>query len=275
MGLDEGVLEELVTRLRCELSGVESIYMIGSRGDGTAVGLSDADVAVLLDRAPLPEDFTTARGIARGLQRGVRVDLMLKERRAVVAGGWQPLKGESRLLWGDDARPHVPDEPLEPYLLRWIHGFVVYGRIVRSTEREVGTYPLEPPDPAGVYRGYERVGLLTDAGWRPGTRTMVNLVTAATTVRLAALAGARASTKQESVERCQQLVADEWAGFAHELYTLCKGELGYRLPGDGQVREREALARLCARLVELENSTLELVADRIAGFPRLVPPAFA
>lgn len=36
----------------------------------------------------------------------------------------------------------------------------------------------------------------------------------------------------------------------------------------------EELVTRLRREVELENSTLELVADRIAGFPRLVPPAF-
>ncbi|MDH5675979.1 MAG: hypothetical protein OEZ06_27900 [Myxococcales bacterium] len=166
----------------------------------------------------------------------------------------------------------VPAEPLSPYLLRRVHGFVVYGQIVRGRLGRALRHPLEYPDPAAPFLGYERFGLLTQGGYEPGLRTLVNLVTAGTSVRLAKLAGIRVGTKKLSVELYLRHVDDRWAEFARGVYALCKQKLGYRLPAFGEHEVSKAVAELCRQTLDFENQTLLDVRELIPAFPLLEAP---
>ena len=80
-----------------------------------------------------------------------------------------------------------------------------------------------------------------------------------------ALQGGRyVGSKSEAIVCYGTNIGDEWSDYLAMLYQKGKGEWAYRVPED--IRERDALRRLCARFVEFERHFL----DVIDGYPGIV-----
>ena len=91
-------------------------------------------------------------------------------------------------------------------------------------------YPFSYPDPTSEFYGYEKYGIYTANGVKPGTRTLLNWALLAATTLVIMQTGQRVHAKGHAVTQYQQLIGDEWATFLTELYRKGKLEWGYDVP---------------------------------------------
>jgi hypothetical protein len=118
-------------------------------------------------------------------------------------------------------------------------------------------WPLEYPDPASEFYGYERYGFFNgdDAPemYTPGARTILNCATMIATVRMTS-AGLRVPSKRRCVAMFAEFTPGATADWLARLYDACKLSWRYRIPD--APAERALFRDLCAPMLVVENDFL-------------------
>jgi predicted nucleotidyltransferase len=256
----DAFLCRLVGAFEAALPGrVRAYYLIGSYADGSAVPCSDLDVVVLvkgrLERAD--EALAWAVGDRYALRAPARLDLAIGGEDDV---SWEKrhVKLASVFLYGQDIRERLVLPPTAGaqevrdslhYALRYLM------RYLRGVERL--RVPLEYPDPAAEFYGYDTV---REPAWYPpgttrGLRELVNAVTLMASALTPLPAGHhRASTKGQAVTLYRQLAGGPWADYVAAVYELAKRRWGYLLPTAPE--ERRRLRALCRETLGFEHHFL-------------------
>lgn len=242
-------------------------YLIGSWVDGMTNDLSDVDVIVVWTRGrPCDVDLELGQRLLHSLRHDTRLDVALFGEQEVAASRvGVNLKLASLLLHGPDIRDRLLLPPLDVYRADTVKAALCFmSRVLRGVD-EVPV-PVDYPQPDGTFFGYDRKRV--DA-WYPAavTQGLKEWVSTATRIAraLVALQGGRyVGSKSEAIVCYGTNIGDEWSDYLAMLYQKGKGEWAYRVPED--IRERDALRRLCARFVEFERHFL----DVIDGYPGIV-----
>jgi hypothetical protein len=255
------LLRALAGRLEAALPGrLRSAYLLGSYAAGDAVALSDLDCAFIFRGELGPAGVETAQRVvgALGEQSAVRLDpLWLDEARLAtlhsvhLAG----LKLGSRHFFGEDVRDELALPPIERYTAELGAGAAHFlTRVLRDAAD--AAFPLDYPDPAGEFFGYDRVRIA--AWYPPGTaRGLKELVAAASRIASGLLAiqrGRIVAGKADSLGRFQAEIGGEWADYLAALAENGRGRWGYHVPA--VAREQALLHELCRRMLAFENHFL-------------------
>jgi hypothetical protein len=259
----DAVLGDLVASLEARFPGrIRAYYLIGSFADGTAVATSDLDLKIIFQERldPATEAQPAQQVVAACAQRSpIGVDVVFIGEDDVLTVGDLDIKLGSRLLAGEDIRERMPLWPIELLARVLMHELIRFIARARGTPGPL-IVPLNYPDPAGEFYGYDRRRLRSrDGGEHATTKDLVRIVTGAASALVAWRARQYVVKKNECVAIYQAAIADEWGELIAAIDRTCRVELGYLLPADPDGRQQ--VRHLCARALEFENHFLALYRD--------------
>lgn len=257
----DDLLSQIVERYEAKFPGrVRGYYLTGSYAEGNAVEGSDIDLYVLFKGAFLSEEEAAeAQEMTLSFAQltPIRLDITARSEelheslRSYVRVA---IKQNSRLLYGEDTRESMNLPAREEYVRDATDAALEF--LLRQRETDVLTYPLNYPDPAGAFFGYDQPQRLlqdpTDV--RQGIRLLVESACRIATALLALQTQSYISTKWESVQTYRSLINDEWTPFLEAMFEKGKMQWGYYLPKSEE--ERVELRVLCAQMPSFENSYL-------------------
>lgn len=267
------LVEELVRR--CQEAFPEQVvgyYLVGSYAVGEATPASDVDIVVVF-RAPLDEAgqalFSRVRAACRASS-----PLMLdctatsEERLTRVGGVW--FQTASRLLYGEDIRPRVPQKPAASHIRDQMHAVLPLMKRVRGNPSTLAR-PLDFPDPGALLYGYDQRKVMVDNGARSvGTKDLVNIVLGIANALTWRAAGRYVGSgrKSDIPEQYALVIGDRWAPLVGAVFQRCRGDWGYQIPASPA--ELNELRALCAGTLDFENHFLAsydafLEAERKGG----------
>lgn len=262
-------LAGVVTLFEASLPGrARGYYLLGSYADGTAVAISDIDLIALFAGALDERERALAERVVEGcsLLSPTRLDITICDE-ASIGGETVLLRFDGRLLYGADTRAGLALPPLAAYTRQTLDAARFFiSHILRGAERL--EYPLDYPDPAGEFYGYDHVRI--PEWYPPGTeRGVKELVTTATRIaraELALRAGRYAGSKGGSAASYSQHIHDEWSDLPQALYEQGKLRWSYAVPAEAE--ERRMLRELCHRMLGFENDLLARYRDYLLGLLR-------
>jgi hypothetical protein len=244
---------------------VRSWYLTGSAADGTEVSTSDVDMVVVLRDGGSGEEWAAIQSMVETLAReaGIELDLDLLAAGELATGVDPQLKLGSRLLCGEDLVADAPLLPIEDWARERMHAayylmISVFGRppVVRE--------PLAYPDANDPFFGYASRDVILPDGMRvPSTRNLVRVSGWMATALLAWQRGRYVVRKRECHLLYRQEIGDEWSDFLERVYTRCRGQWQYLIPGDDAGREE--LRALCERMSAFERYYLGVYRRFLLG----------
>jgi hypothetical protein len=271
-------LRQIIAAGEAAFPGRIGIFLlIGSYHDGNPIATSDLDLVAVFRDDFAPGEEARAHKFAEALALGsaVPVDLDVIAADTLLAGH-APLEAV-RLRFGcvpvsgTDLRDRLPLPPLSVYRrLVTPAPYVNFVGIIRG--RTAITYPLDYPDPAGAFYGYDALRLSNR--YSPdgrGLKDLVAGVTWAATALLALRAGRYVVGKAEAMRQYQAAIGDEWSDIIAEIYALCRLRWAYLVPTDPA--ERWRLRHLCQRVLAFENHYFAVYRDYLLAELRGADPA--
>jgi len=238
-------------------NGVRGFYVAGSYAEGTAVPASDIDLIAVLQEGADQE--LASRVAETCIQRSpTRLDLVAIKASALAdrfVALVPSFKGATLLVHGEDMRDELALPPLGVFAAAWADR----ARHFMSHIRRVDTVdaPLEYPDPAGEFFGYDRA---TIAEWYPpgttqSTKELVAIVGSAATALVAIRGNAYVPSKGRCASLYAERVGDGWTVLVQEVHDLCRDRLQYRLPsGDA---DRSRLRAISSQVLGFESHALQ------------------
>jgi predicted nucleotidyltransferase len=262
----DAILRGLVGILETVFPGrIRGYHLFGSYADGSNVPTSDID-RCLVPATPLTaadEDRLQRIGRARALLGGRGVDLIAIGEEALLREGHFRIEAGSRLIYGVDVRDRMPRQSSERYLGRYVHAPCDYiTQVLRARDFQPAGYlacPLEYPDPAGEFYGYDRPRLAHGTEPVPNIQALVATACWIATVIVGLRAGRTVAAKGASVRLYRELIGDDRAPWLEALYEWGNRRWGYRIPA--APAERRRLHNLCAPMLAFENHYLALYRD--------------
>jgi hypothetical protein len=235
---------------------VRGFYVAGSYAEGVPVPGSDIDLVAVLREGV---DEQLARQIAEtcASRSPIRLDLV-PVTIASMAARFQALvpsfKEGTLLVFGEDVRDEVPLPPLDSFAKAWAgraHRFMARIRRVEAV-----ALPLEYPDPAGEFLGYDRA---TISPWYPpgttqSTKELVAIVGSGATA-LVATRGAYVPSKGKCAPMYEEIVGDKWTGLVRDVHAFCRERFHYAIPVDDD--DRRTLRKLGEKALGFETVVLQ------------------
>jgi len=253
------LVDQLVRR--CEAAFPDRVigyYLVGSYAVGEATPASDVDIVVVF-RAPLDEAgqalFSQVRDECRASS-----PLMLdcsatsEEHLMRVGGVW--FQTASRLLYGEDIRPRVPQKPAATHARDLMHGVLPLMLRMRGDPPSLAL-PVEFPDPAGLFYGYDHRTVVVDGEARPvGTKDLVSVVLGIANALTWKEAGQYVGSgrKRDIPEQYALVIGDRWAPLVAAVFERCRGDWGYQVPASAP--DIAELRALCEEALGFENHFL-------------------
>ena len=265
--VDEAV-DRALAALDATLPGrLHSVYLFGSYAEGSAVSTSDLDLFVVLrGTADLGESARASTVAADAIGHGSpQPDVLVLEEASLLGEGHFRLETASTLVAGEDLRDRLPRTSPAAWLRRYTHAPWAYmAQVLRQVDRL--TYPLDYPDPAGEFLGYDARMLPPHGGPAHNVKSLVATVcwiaSALTTIE----SGRLARTKAEGVGLHRADVGGAWAGFVEDGYRWGKERWSYLAPR--RQDERARLRDLCVRTLAFENHYLVRYRGYLLGEAR-------
>ncbi len=237
---------------------VRGYYLVGSFAVGEAIPTSDIDMIVLFKGSPSDEErqrFEQAREECRRLS--VRpIDLTLGSEASFTRVGGVWFQTASRLLYGEDIRAAVPRKPVADHTRHLMHSMYPLLARVRDDPPRL-LVPLDYPDPAGEFYGYDRRRMRgADGELRASTKNLVlNVICAASALTLLAAGQYVGSGRKSDIaEQYRIWVGDEWAAVVGAIYERCRNRWAYLVP-EGAA-DRQQLRTFCQQCLGFENHFL-------------------
>jgi hypothetical protein len=235
---------------------VRGYYLTGSYADGSAVSMSDIDLATVVKGVATPEEddqFADLRAACK-LISPCALDLSLINEDILLQSGDVSFKLASVLLYGEDIRPAVPLVPIATYTRQAMHfPYVIFSAMRRNLS--ILTFPLDYPDPAANYYGYVRRQLRALDGTTHTTTKQLLLTASWTATALVAYqAGKYVSNKCDCVKQYRRWINDEWAALLEDIDGHCRLRWAYRVPE--MASDQERLRELCQHELVFENHFL-------------------
>ena len=234
---------------------IRGYYLEGSYADGSAVSTSDVDLRVVFKSSATSEEkerFARLLDYCR-LLSAYPLDIKADSEAALLRIGAIRFQA-ARLLYGTDIRAAVPHKPLVDYVRDNMHG--QYQLFVRVRGNPGGlTFPLDYPDPAAEFYGYDCRRLrLPDGTIRAGTKDLVLNVLWPATALIGLEAAQYVTSKRDCVVQYRRWINDEWTDLIEALDALCRQQWSYLVPE--AAHERQQLRALCQRGLAFENHFL-------------------
>ena len=245
---------------------VRACYVYGSQADGSSVGGSDVDLAIVFAgswrNAAEREAAVALLGVCAE-QSGIELDGEALAEADLDEGVFPDLKFGSRLVYGTDSREQMALLPIEEWTRNRMHAayFLIATRFDRHGPIVL---PLGYPDPSGPFYGYDsRAIRLPDGTDVPSTRDLIRVAGWAATALVALRVGEYVVRKRDSHLLYRRFIGDEWSDLLDRLYTVCRGEWHYRIPE--QRGDRRRLRVMCEAMHSFENHVLGIYRTYLQG----------
>jgi predicted nucleotidyltransferase len=234
---------------------VRGYYVEGSYADRSEVTTSDIDLMIVF-KGDMAEVNARAEALASYCcaLSSVELDIGVIDEMQLTAGATPYFKMGSVLIYGEDIRDSFPLMPLIQWTRDRMHSSL--WRTVHLFNRsDIIHYPLDYPDPAGEFYGYDRRKLRLRTGEEVNcTRDLIRLTGWSATALLAYRTGRYVARKSECHRAYQEYFHDEWGQLLQDIYVYCRGKWQYLLPTD--LQERHKLREICERTLAFENHFL-------------------
>ncbi len=242
-----GLFEEVFPRR------IRGYYLVGSYAYGRPLPTSDLDLKVVFkEKFRGPAEEARARRIARQCSLLSQLDLApvpLPEDR-LLRWGASTLKGDSVLVYGEEIRDRMPEEPLANFTRSWMHRSQAGLLAVRGNPPRLAP-PLGFPDPEGEFFGYDSRPLNPGSPER-GIKALVTCLFFPATAVLAWRHGARTTRRSGSLAGWRERMPESgWTALLGEVYERCRERWSYRIPADPA--ERAWLRGACERALGFER----------------------
>jgi hypothetical protein len=218
---------------------VRGYYLTGSYADGSAMPSSDIDLTILYHGRTLGEqDERAADRLAAScaLICPIELDVAALAQEIPYPLRAVSLKLDSRLLFGEDARPAVSLPSREAYAR---HATDLALRLLSRLHRQGPlACPIDYPEPDDPFFGYAR----------GGTKDLATTTLLMATAILARRTDCYVAGKRECLRLYRDRIDDEWTGFIEDVYHRCRNQWCYSLPQSES--DRRHLTALCARFRE-------------------------
>jgi hypothetical protein len=263
----DAYLREIVARFEATFPGrVRGYYVIGSYGDSSSVASSDLDLDIVFKgRFASEDERTQAHDLCASLQARatIELDLDIGDEKNLRGGLSPNLKLASSCVYGEDIRGQFPLMPLIVWTRDRMHSS--YYRLGSLFGRTAPVRaPLDYPDPAGEFFGYDRRPIrLADGSQAAGTRDLIRATGWAATALIAWRAGRYVARKSDCHRMYQELIGGEWAPLLTAIYEECRQRWNYRIPTDQA--DRALLRQLCMRTLDFENAFLSAYKIYLLG----------
>jgi predicted nucleotidyltransferase len=233
-----------------------SYYLEGSYAAGSQVPASDIDMFVLFDGKFEAGEEERARSVREAcrLLSPIRLDLPARALTGLQAEEPFVIRYASTLVYGRDVASELSLPPAVEYARQISEAPHLFIQELRDGRRLM--LPLDYPDPAGEFFGYDRplgqAGYPTDLGLKKWVLVVCWIATA-----LVAIEAEQVTLrKDEAPAMYRAHIGDGWADFVDQVYHLGKESWRYLLPESPS--DRAALRRLCRRTLALENHFMDV-----------------
>jgi hypothetical protein len=244
---------------------IRSIYLIGSRVNGSHHATSDVDFAVIFTgslntdrRAEIVQFLSPLQTVGP-----VMIDISILDE-CEIKNGITPNLQRNQLLRGVETLRKCPLQSNPELLLCYAGWGIHFIRAVRGRPTEL-VYPLEYPDRSMRYFGYERTGIRVATNrYIPGFNLLVCLITTIANFRLAAKVGVYTISKDETISNYKSFLPDDpWLPIFEGLYKTCRVELAGCLPTNESASTKVSM--WCSQVLELENDFLSTVILKVCN----------
>jgi predicted nucleotidyltransferase len=241
---------------------IHSYYIEGSYADNSGIATSDIDLLIVFkENFENEQEKTEAEALAlRSVTPySVELDVMVLNERGLSGGVSPNFKMGSILLYGQDIRSQFQLISLNEWTRDRMHSSL--WRTAHLFKRgSLITYPLNYPDPAAEFYGYDARKLRLSNGQEVNcTRDLIRLVGWSATAIIAFKAGRYVARKSDCHKIYQECFQDEWGQLLQAIYEQCRGRWNYLIPEDGE--EREMLHSLCQHTLAFENYFLNIYKE--------------
>ena len=250
---------------------VRGYYLVGSYAYGRPLPTSDLDLKVVFkERFRSRAEEARARQLSHHCSQLSQIDLApvpLPEDR-LLRWGASTLKGDSLLLYGEEIRDRMPEEPLGFFTRSWMHRSQAGLLAVRGNPKRL-ELPLGHPDPEGELFGYDRRPLAPGSPER-GIKALVTCLFFPATAILAFRHGLRTTRRAEVLARWREREDGEHTDLLAGVFERCRERWSYRIPGDPE--ERAWLRGACERALGFERRFLEVYREFLLSELRTEEP---
>jgi predicted nucleotidyltransferase len=247
---------------------IRGYYLLGSFADATALPDSDIDLCVLFKDSFKDDEEARASALVEHCARISPVELD-------VAPIGEPIpyrlravnvKLASRLLYGEDIRDTIPLPQIDAYARDALD--LAFRLICRLRQNPpLLTVPLNYPDPAGEFYGYDRRQMRDAAGDNvPSTKDLVVTVGLIATAIVAMQVGQYVGSKRDCIRLYESEIGDAWTPLVTAVYEHCRDRWAYRIPEGTE--ERRRLRGLCQEALAFENQILALYRAHLVAEAR-------
>jgi predicted nucleotidyltransferase len=239
-------------------------YLLGSFADGTAQPGSDIDLCVLFrDGFQDAAEEARAADLVDHCARISPVELDVDPIDEPIPYRLRAVnvKLASRLIYGEDIRGAIPLPPIDAYARDALDLAVRLLARVRQNP-PVLTFPLDYPDPAGEFYGYDRRPMRDTVGSTlSSTKDLVVTIGLIATAIIALQAGRYVGNKRDGLRLYQTEIGDAWTALVTAISARCRDRWSYRVPERAEDRRR--LRALCQEALAFENHFLALYRDHL------------
>jgi predicted nucleotidyltransferase len=235
---------------------IRGYYLEGSYANHSAVATSDIDMRVVFKGKLEAEERQQFAQTLESYQQMCSIELGITpdSEEALFRIGAVRFQKASLLMYGEDIRPQVPLKPIDSFIRDNMHFQYQLLARVRGNP-EVLTFPLDYPDPAGEFYGYDRRPIRADGIIQYGTKDLVLNVLCPATALIALTAKQYVVSKQHCVTQYRRWINDEWTPLIEAVYQQCRYQWNYLVPLLSD--DRKQLRKLCDRALCFENHFLE------------------
>jgi predicted nucleotidyltransferase len=237
---------------------IRGYYLVGSYAVGEAVVTSDLDMVVVFKGSFEPEEKQPFAQVLSKCNRisPLAVDLTPVGETMLFRIGGVRFQTASLLMYGEDIRAAVPKKPVENHIRETMHDQYRLLARVRGNP-PILRFPLDYPDPAGEFYGYDcRLMRTPDGVSHPGIKDLVLNVLCPAEALILLKAGKYVGNgkKSECGTQYRIWINDEWTAFVEAIDEYCRKRWAYLVPEERA--HRQQLRSLCERALEFENHFL-------------------
>ncbi len=245
-------------------NAVRSVYLHGSRAEGSALADSDVDLSVVVRSTT---DMARVRQMIgrRTLSNHVRLDANVDTLEMLAYPAWAFLAARIKLsgspIRGDDVRDQLALPSYQSFKA------VVFEQVCKGIGmlRDLDLIglkqmprPVGYPDPSREFLGYE---IVRKRDWYPisttsGTKELVAVATYCASAWVVNREQSYVLSKVQAMDAIRRIENGGRAYLAERLYVLCRAKSQGRVPEEPE--DREELRALCESFLGFENEILSI-----------------
>ena len=245
---------------------IRAYYLTGSYIDGTSVPSSDIDLRIIFKDIFVDKEEDKAVEIGQACKQispiALSIDVFSEETLCACEDiqNLIYIKLGSLLVYGEDIREKLELPPPNLYKRVFMHlAFMYFTQvpIIKMpflTKPRKLTFPINYPDPQGVFFGYDEYRNI-DGRTAKGTKGLVMSTRDMAIALVAWKTGEYIGHRGDYIKLYRKFINDKWAEHLETIYIKCKKEWKYLIPEGNE--DRAQLKEICREVLAFERHFLK------------------